>query len=156
MRRPRHCVVWVVPSFASLRRPRRCAAVSSADCVVPPTASCRRPRRAAVRVVPPSPSVLRPRRAVARVVPSSASFWPSEAGLIVLRGRLSDDSFKFMFAGWFLTPELFHLHRDTDIVHRATEVGDFFKLVSHLQECCSSVAFRTGRQLQIHRSLQGS
>jgi hypothetical protein len=46
-----------------------------------------------------------------------------------------------MFAALFLAPKLFHLHGEPNFPRWATEVGDFFKVVSQLQENCKSAAF---------------
>src|SRR5438067_1050513 len=62
----------------------------------------------------------------------------------------SDDSLKFMFAAWFLAPELLYSYGDADFFRWTTKIGDFFKAVSCLQECCRSAAYWAGRQLQIH------
>jgi hypothetical protein len=41
----------------------------------------------------------------------------------------------------FLAPELIHFYGDTDLFRWATKIGDFFKVVSHFHEYCSSAAF---------------
>jgi len=49
-----------------------------------------------------------------------------------------------MFAALFLAPELFHFYGETNFFRWAAEIGDFFKVVSHLQEYCGSAAFWAG------------
>src|SRR5947209_814019 len=49
-----------------------------------------------------------------------------------------------MFAALFLAPELFHFHREPDYSSWASNIGDFFKILGHLQEDCSSAAFWAG------------
>jgi len=56
----------------------------------------------------------------------------------------SNNPLKFMFATLFLAPELFHLHRETNLPRWAARIGDFFKLVSRLQQDRNSAALGTG------------
>jgi hypothetical protein len=58
-----------------------------------------------------------------------------------LLGRFSNDVFEFMFARWFLAPELFHFYREMVFFRWVTEIGDFFNFVSRLQERCCSATF---------------
>jgi hypothetical protein len=70
----------------------------------------------------------------------------------VLWRRFSDDSFKFMLAALFLAPEFFHFYGNTDFLRWAIKFGDFLKVFSHLQECCSSAAFWAGfTHVHIHK-----
>src|SRR5438876_347895 len=55
-----------------------------------------------------------------------------------------------MFAASFLTAELLYFYGEVDFLRGTTKIGDFFKAVSCLQECCRSAAYWAGRQLQIH------
>jgi hypothetical protein len=53
-----------------------------------------------------------------------------------------------------LTPEIFHLYWETNSFGWTCEIDDFFKAFSYLQKRCSSAAFWTGYQLQVHRYLR--
>lgn len=71
-----------------------------------------------------------------------------------LWGWFSYDPLKFMLAAWFLTPELLHIYRESDLFRWAAKIGDFFKFFSDLQESCRSAAFWAVRPLQIHTCLR--